>query len=175
MRIANNAVETGHWRMAVGPSLIFAFLMLPTGAAHAQSTTDPGAACVNASGYAGCSGAHGPVPDIVNDLWNAIAYSPLHNIAAFAGSFTAPENAKAAALKACAARAPDCRLIGAAHDICLAIAFELSAGGRYRIASGVTKQDAEGKALPVCMAEGPKHCTVLAGCSRQPPLLIVTK
>jgi hypothetical protein len=100
---------------------------------------------------------------------------PSHNIAAFASSFTAPENAKAAALKGCAVRASDCRIIAAAHDVCLAVAFELSAGGRYRIASGVSKQDAEGKALPVCLAEGPKHCTALVSCSGQPPKLLVTQ
>jgi hypothetical protein len=142
---------------------------------YAQSTQDPGAACANAMGMAACSGAHGRVPDIVNDLWNAIAFSPSRNIAAYAGSYTAPENAKAAALKGCAARASDCRIVAAAHDVCLAVAFERAAGGRYRVASGTSKQDAEGKALPVCMAEGPKRCTVLAQCSGQPPILSVTQ
>jgi hypothetical protein len=85
-----------------------------------------------------------------------------------------PENAKAAALKGCAARAADCRIIVAAHDICLAVAYERKAGGAYRAATGASKQDAEGKALPVCMAEGPQRCAVLASCSDQPPLLIVS-
>jgi hypothetical protein len=116
-----------------------------------------------------------PAPNVVNDLWNAIAYSPSRNIAAFAGSYTAPENAKAAALKGCAVRASDCRIIVAAHDLCLAVAYELKAGGAYRWASAASKQDAEGKALPICMAEGPQRCGVLAGCSRQPPILSVTK
>jgi hypothetical protein len=156
--------------------LMIGLPLLCAGAVHAQSTTDPGQACVNAIGIAGCSGGqHRPAPDIANDLWNAIAFSPSHYMATFAGSFTAPENAKGAAMKACAARAPDCRIIVAAHDICLAVAFERKAGGAFRIASARSKQDAEGKALPVCLSQGPKHCTVLGECSGQPPLLLVTK
>ena len=173
--IANNDVKSRRPHLAVGVSLMFVILILSIDATYAQSTQDPGAACANAMGTAACSGPHGPWADVVNDLWNAIAYSPSHSVAAFAGSFTAPENAKAAALKGCAARASDCRIVAAAHDICLAVAFELSAGGRFRVASGVTKQDAEGKALPVCMAEGPKRCTVLARCSGQPPVLSVSR
>jgi uncharacterized protein DUF4189 len=96
-------------------------------------------------------------------------------VAAYVGSFTAPENARAAALKACAQRAPDCRIVAEAHDTCLAVAFELRPGGAWRSATGPSKQDAQGKALPVCMAEGPQHCTVVAQCSRQPPVLLVTK
>jgi hypothetical protein len=123
----------------------------------------------------GCDKPLAPAPELVPDLWNAIAFSPSNNIAAFAGSFTLPENAKAAALKGCAARAADCRIISAAHDICLAVAYERKAGGAYRAAMGASKQDAEGEALPVCLAEGPQRCTVLAGCSGQPPQLILSK
>jgi Domain of unknown function (DUF4189) len=131
---------------------------------------------MNALGIGACSGGpHSRMPDIANDLWNAIAFSPSHYMATFAGSFTAPENAKGAALKACAARASDCRIVAAAHDICIAVAFERVSSGAFRVASGRSKQDAEGKALPVCLAQGPKHCTVLGECSGQPPLLLVTK
>ena len=73
-----------------------------------------------------------PAPNIVNDLWNAIAFAPSRDIAAFAGSFTAPENAKAAALKGCMAHASDCRIVAAAHDVCLAVAYERKPFGNYR-------------------------------------------
>jgi hypothetical protein len=175
MRIAHNAIKNTQLHLGVSAILIFAFLILPVGTAHSQSTTDPGAACANALGSAACSGARGAFRDVVNDMWNAIAYSPSHNAAAFAGSFTAPENAKAAALKGCATRASDCRIVVAAHDVCIAVAFEPSAGGRYQVASAVTKQDAEGKALPVCLAEGPKRCRVFAGCTGTPPIVSVMK
>jgi hypothetical protein len=155
---------------------MIALLILCSGAVHAQSTTDPGQACMNALGIGACSGGpRGPTLDIANDLWNAIAFSPSHYMATFAGSFTAPENARSAALKACTARASDCRIVAAAHDVCIAVAFERVSGGAFRVASGRSKQDAEGKALPVCLAQGPKHCTVLGECSGQPPLLLVTK
>ena len=176
MRLANNEGRERRLRQAAGVSLITAVLILFTGPENAQSTTDPYQACLNTLGMAACNGAgRAPIPDVVNDLWNAIAFSPSRYKAAFAGSFTAPENAKAAALKACAAQASDCRIVAAAHDICIAVAFERIAGGAFRIASGRSKQDAEGKALPVCMAQGPKRCTVLAECSGQPPLLLVTR
>jgi len=110
-------------------------------------------------------GPQSPAPNVVNDLWNAIAFSPSHNIAAFAGSFTAPENAKAAALKACSARASDCRIILAAHDTCLAVAYERKPGGAYRWVTGKSKQE----------AEGPQHCAVLASCTGTPPILLVTQ
>jgi hypothetical protein len=175
MRVVNNEVRNRRPYQAVGVGLLIAVLTLCAGAGHAQ-TPDPGAqSCVDLFGWAACSGAHGPIPDIVNDLWNAIAYSPSHNIAAFAGSYTAPENAKAAAMKGCAARASDCRIVVAAHDICVAVAYQRSAGGQYRAAIGVTKQDAEGKALPVCLAEGPKRCAVMARCTGTPPILSVTQ
>jgi hypothetical protein len=119
---------------------MIAALMLSIGAAYAQS----GNPCLDALGKADCDGPHRPAPNVVNDLRNAIAFSPSH-------------------------------IIAAAHDICLAVAYERSTGGAYRIASGVTKQDAEGKPLPVCLAEGPKRCGVLARCSGQPPILIVGK
>ena len=115
-----------------------------------------------------------PAPNIVNDLWNAIAFAPSHNIAAFAGSFTAPENAKAAALKACQARAPDCRIVAAAHDVCLAVAYERKPFGAFRPATGATRDAARGNALGICKDEGPQRCAVLSGCSGQPPILLVT-
>jgi hypothetical protein len=159
-----------------------ACLMLCGSAAHAQEAmpqwqkdAQERRDCAANLGWGACNGGpQRPLPPLVTDLWNAIAYSPSHNIGAFAGSFTLPENAKAAALKGCAARAADCRIIVAAHDICLAVAYERKAGGAYRAATGPSKQDAEGKALPVCMAEGPQRCAVLASCSGQPPLLIVS-
>jgi hypothetical protein len=121
-------------------------------------------------------GPHAPAPNVVNDLWNAIAYSQSHNIAAFAGSFTAPENAKAAALKACAAWAPDCRIVVAAHDACVAVGYERAPGGPYRWAVAATKQDAQGNALSAeCKAAGPQRCRVLAGCTGTPPHLLVSK
>ena len=120
-------------------------------------------------------GPRPPAPEVVNDLWNAIAFSPSLNVAAVAGSFTAPENAKAAALKGCAGRANDCRIILAAHDVCVAVAFERKPGGAYRWATGKSKQEAEGNALPICMAEGPQRCTVLADCSGTPPRLLVSR
>jgi hypothetical protein len=176
LRIANNEVAHRQLQLAGCAGLIVAVLFLCTGPVYAQSTTDPYQACINAMGIAGCSGGpRAPIPDIRNDLWNAIAFSPSHYMATFAGSFTAPENARAAAMNACAARASDCRIVAAAHDVCIAVAFERVAGGAFRIASGRSKQDAEGKALPVCMAQGPKRCTVVGECSGQPPLLIVTK
>jgi hypothetical protein len=171
-----NEVRNSRPHKAVGVSRMLALLILCTGPVYAQSTTDPYQACINAIGIVGCNGGpRAPAPDIRNDLWNAIAFAPSRYLATFAGSFTAPENAKGAALKACAARAGDCRIVAAAHDVCLAVAFERVAGGAYRIGSGRSKQDAEGNALPVCMAQGPKHCSVIAECSGQPPLLIVSK
>jgi Domain of unknown function (DUF4189) len=115
-----------------------------------------------------------PAPNIVNDLWNAIAFAPSHSIAAFAGSFTAPENAKAAALKACQARAADCRIVVAAHDVCLAVAYERKSFGTYRAATGATRDGARGNALGICKDEGPQRCAVMSGCSGQPPILSVT-
>jgi hypothetical protein len=56
--------------------------------------------CIMATGLADYGTSRGPAPEARNDLWNAIAFAPSRNLAAFAGSFTAPENAKAAALKA---------------------------------------------------------------------------
>jgi Domain of unknown function (DUF4189) len=116
-----------------------------------------------------------PPPNLVNDLWNAIAYAPSHNIAAFAGSFTAPENAKAAALKACKARAPDCQIVVTAHDICIAVAYERKPFGAYRPATGATRDAARGNALGICKDEGPQRCAVMSGCSGQPPILSVTQ
>jgi hypothetical protein len=174
-RIADNELKSWRPHRAVSVSLMFVMLILSIDSTYAQSTQDPGAACANAMGVGACSGPRGPVPEVVNDDWNAIAYSPSRNIAAFAGSFTAPDNAKAAALKGCAARASDCRIVAVAHDVCLAVAWELSAAGRFQVASGVTKQEAEGKALPVCLAEGPKRCQVLARCSGHPPILSVSR
>ena len=174
-RIADNQLKSWRPHRAVSVSLMFVMPILSINSTYAQSTQDPGAACANAMGVGACSGPHGPMPEVVNDDWNAIAYSPSRNIAAFAGSFTAPENAKAAALKGCAARASDCRIVAVAHDVCLAVAWELSAAGRFQVASGVTKQEAEGKALPVCLAEGPKRCQVLARCSGHPPILSVSR
>jgi hypothetical protein len=175
MRMSTYTVNQPPYRAAV-VSLMIAVLTLCSGAVSAQSTTDSWQSCINAVGIVACSGGpHAPAPDAVNDLWNAIAFSPSHYMATFAGSFTAPENARGAAMKACAARAPDCRIVTAAHDVCIAVAFERASGGAFRVASGRSKQDAEGKALPVCLAQGPKHCTVLGECSGQPPLLIVTK
>jgi hypothetical protein len=176
MQIANNKVGNRRLQRAAGAGLILAFLFLSTAPVNAQSNTDPYQACIDAIGIVGCNGGpRAPAPELRNDLWNAIAFAPSHYLATFAGSFTAPENAKGAALKACAARASDCRIVAAAHDICLAVAFERVAGGAFRVASGRSKQDAEGNALPVCMAQGPKHCSVIAECSGQPPLLIVSK
>ncbi len=171
MRIANNNVKGPRLHQAVRGSLMIAVLMLSAGAAYAQS----GNPCLDALGKADCDSPHRPAPILVNELWNAIAFSPSHTVAAFAGSFTAPENAKAAALKGCSARARDCRIIVAAHDSCLAVAYERSAGGAFRWASGASKQDAEGKALTVCMAEGPQRCAVLARCSGTPPVVFVNK
>jgi hypothetical protein len=159
--------------------LLTAGLMLAGSAGHAQEEEPQWQKdqrnCINATGRADCSSPGGPAPEVVNDLWNAIAFSPSRNIAAFAGSYTAPENAKAEALKGCASRAADCRIIAAVHDVCLAVAFEVKGGGQYRAATGASKQDAEGRALPVCMAEGPQRCKVLAGCSRQPPHLLLSQ
>jgi Domain of unknown function (DUF4189) len=130
--------------------------------------------CIMATGLAGCGTSHGPAPEARNDLWKAIAFAPSRNLAAFGGSFTAPENAKAAALKGCSEHATGCRVIAAVHDVCLAVAFERKAGGKYRTATGASKQDAEGKALTICVSEGPLGSAVLAGCSGQPPLLLVS-
>jgi len=182
MSVENNKKNQ---RPPVGSALMLAGLALAGSAGYAQEDEalpqwqkDQKAMqnCAATLGWAACNGgAHGPAPEVVNDLWNAIAYSPSLNVAAFAGSFTAPENAKAAALKACAARAGDCRVIAAAHDVCLAVAYERKGGGAYRTATAASKQDAEGKALSVCMAEGPQRCAVLASCSGQPPLLLMSK
>jgi hypothetical protein len=178
MTIASNK-QKNRRPLAYSALLLTAGLMLAGAAGYAQEESqqqkDSRNACINATGRVDCSNPSGPAPEVVNDLWNAIAFSPSRNIAAFAGSFTAPENAKAAALKRCASRAADCKIIVAAHDVCVAVAFEIKAGGLYRAAIGASKQDAEGKALPVCMAEGPQHCTVLAGCSRQPPILLLSQ
>jgi hypothetical protein len=117
-----------------------------------------------------------PAPNVVNDLWNAIAYSPSSNIAAFAGSYTAPANAKAEALKGCAEWARDCRIIVAAHDVCVAVGYERAPGSLYRSATAATKQDAQGKALSAeCKAAGPQRCRVLAGCTGTPPRLLISK
>jgi hypothetical protein len=151
MRIANNELKNPRPHRTLSAILMVAGLVLSGGAGYAQEQEQPQwqkndqelKNCVTNVGWAACTGGpHGPIPDVVNDLWNAVAFSPSHNIAAFAGSFTAPENAKAAALKGCAARAADCRIIAAAHDICLAVAFERKAGGAYRAAMGASKQDA---------------------------------
>jgi Domain of unknown function (DUF4189) len=115
-----------------------------------------------------------PAPNIVNELWNAIAFAPSHSVAAFAGSFTAPENAKAAALKACQARASDCRIVVAAHDVCVAVAYERKPLGTFRAATGATRDGARGNALGICKDEGPQRCAVMSGCSGQPPILSVT-
>jgi hypothetical protein len=181
MRRAKNKLNRPRPRQDSGAVLLGVILVLSLATAYAQ---EPSQAqkndqalqnCASNLGWQACTGGRqNAIPNVVNDLWNAIAFSPSHNIAAFAGSFTAPENAKAAALKGCAARASDCRIIAAAHDICLAVAFERAAGGAYRWASAGSKQDAEGKALSVCMKEGPQRCAVIAGCSRQPPQLLVS-
>src|SRR5580698_1192233 len=140
MTVASNDLRSRRLQSA-SVKLMIGLLFLCAGPVYPQSTTDPGQACINAIGIAACSGAgRAPIPDIANDLWNAIAFSPSHYKAVFAGSFTAPENAKAAALKACAAQASDCRIVAAAHDICIAVAFERVAGGAFRVASGRSKQ-----------------------------------
>jgi hypothetical protein len=160
-------------------TLLVAGLIVAVGAGYAQEEEPQWQKdernCINATGRADCNSPRGPAPEARNDLWNAIAFSPSRAIAAFAGSFTAPENAKEAALKRCAFRAADCKVIAAAHDVCLAVAFEVRGGGLYRTATGASKQDAEGKALTVCMAEGPQRCKVLASCSGQPPILLLSQ
>ena len=157
--------------------LLTAGLMFAANAGYAQEEETPTQRdtrnCIMATGRADC-GTGGPAPEARNDLWNAIAFAPSRNLAAFAGSFTAPENAKAAALKGCSEHATGCRVIAAVHDVCLAVAFERKPGGKYRTATGASKQDAEGKALTVCVSEGPQGCAVLAACSGQPPLLLVS-
>jgi hypothetical protein len=178
MTVANNK-QKNRRPLACSALLLAAGLMLAGVVGYAQEESqqqkDQRNACIDATGTVDCSSPGGPAPQAVNDLWNAIAFSPSRNIAAFAGSFTAPENAKAAALKRCASRAADCKIIASAHDVCLAVAFEIKAGGLYRAASGASKQDAEGRALPVCMAEGPQRCKVLASCSGQPPILLLSQ
>jgi hypothetical protein len=178
MIVAGNKQKKRH-RLACGATLLGAALILAAGAGYAQEEEPQWQKdqrnCINATGRADCSSPGGPAPEARNDLWNAIAFSPSRNIAAFAGSFTAPENAKAAALKRCAFRAADCKVIAAAHDVCLAVAFEVRGGGLYRTATGASKQEAEGKALTVCMAEGPQRCRVLASCSGQPPILLLSQ
>jgi hypothetical protein len=171
--------------LACGAFLLLAGLVLAVGAGYAQEDENLPQwqkdqkslqKCAAALGWAACTGgAHGPVPEARNDLWNAIAFSPSLNVAAFAGSFTAPENARAAALKRCASRASDCKIVVAAHDMCLAVAFERKGGGLYRAAAGTTKLDAENKVMPVCAAEGPQRCSVLASCSGQPPILLLSR
>jgi hypothetical protein len=163
--------------------LVCSALLLTTGlvfavnAGYAQEEETPTQrdtrTCITATGRADC-GMSGPAPEARNDLWNAIAFAPSRNLAAFAGSFTAPENAKASALQACSEHATGCRVIAAVHDVCLAVAFERKPGGKYRIATGASKQDAEGKALTVCVSEGPQGCGVLADCSGQPPRILVS-
>jgi Domain of unknown function (DUF4189) len=164
--------------LACSAVLLLAGAMFAAAAGYAQEeesqTQRDARNCINATGRADCSSPNGPAPEARNDLWNAIAFAPSRNLAAFAGSYTAPENAKAAALQACSEHATGCRIIAAVHDSCLAVAFELKAGGLYRTATAASKQDAEGKALTVCVSEGPKGCGVLAGCSRQPPRVLVS-
>jgi hypothetical protein len=159
--------------------LLTAGLMFAATAGYAQEEEPTQAqrseqSCIMATGRADCNTGGRPAPEVRNDLWNAIAFAPSRNLAAFAGSFTAPENAKAAALKGCSEHATGCRVIAAVHDVCLAVAFERKPGGKYRTATGASKQDAEGKALTVCVSEGPQGCAVLAACSGQPPLLLVS-
>ena len=160
MRIASNEVKNSRPHQAVGVSLMIAVLTLSVGGASAQT----GNPCLDALGKADCDSPHRPAPNVVNPEWNAIAFSPSHNTAAFAGSFTMAEIEEAAALKGCAAYASDCQIIAVAHDTCLALAYEDSAGGAYPWATGASKQDAEGNALSICKAEGPQHCAVLASC-----------
>jgi uncharacterized protein DUF4189 len=152
--------------------LLIAGLILWGGGVPAQSVTDPGQACAGANGYAGCSGSRGTGPEVVNEDWNAIAYSPTHYIAAWAGSFTAPENAKAAAMKGCAAKAPDCRIVMTAHDVCIGIAYERSSRGLFKVAAGPTQLDVEKKVLPLCMSEGRQLCGELARCSGKTALYV---
>jgi Domain of unknown function (DUF4189) len=179
MRIANYGVNCLRFCQAVSARLTIAVLMLSAGAVHAQDQNAQ--SCIDSLGYVACAnmgkpGARSPAPNVVNDLWNAIAYSPSRNIAAFAGSFTAPENAKAEALKGCAEWARDCRIVVAAHDVCVAVGYERAPGGLYRWATATTKQDAQGKALSAeCKAAGPQRCRVLAGCTGTPPHLLVSK
>ena len=173
------SIDNNNRRLLVCPALLLAAgVMFATNAGYAQQeesqTERDTRNCINATGMADCGTNRGPAPEVRNDLWNAIAFAPSRNLAAFAGSFTAPENAKAAALKSCSEHAAGCRVIAAVHDVCLAVAFERKAGGKYRTATGTSKQDAEGKALTVCVAEGPQGCAVLAGCSGQPPLILVS-
>jgi hypothetical protein len=168
--MANNPERNRRGHETLGLSLILVLLMVSVGVAHAQDTNP----CIEYLGR-DCDSPHRPAPPVFNELWNAIAYSPSRNVAAYAGSYTAPENAKAAAMKGCAARASDCRIVVAAHDICVAVAYERSAGGRYLTAVGATQQDAQGKALPVCVAQGPKHCAVVARCTGTPPIVFVTQ
>jgi hypothetical protein len=182
MRTTNNELDCSRPKETCSPILVIAVLALSIAAADAQESQvqkDDQALrnCVTNLGWAGCTGGpQRPIPETVNDLWNAIAYSPSHNIAAFAGSFTAPENAKAAALKGCAEWARDCRIVVAAHDVCVAVGYERAAGGPYRWATAATKQDAQGKALSAeCKAAGPQRCRVLAGCTGTPPHLLVSK
>jgi len=88
--------------------------------------------------------------------------------------FAEPVNAKAAAMKGCAAQASDCRIVIAAHDVCIGIAYERSARGLFRFARGPTQLDVEKQVLPLCMNEGRQLCGELARCSG-PPRLFVTR
>ena len=121
------------------------------------------------------AGPGGAIPNAVAPKWDAIALAPSRHVAAYAGSFTMAENAKKAAMKGCAEYASDCRIVSVSHDTCVAIAYEKKADPAYRVATAATRSDAQGRALPVCMAQGPQRCAVLSRCSDTPPTLAVQK
>ncbi len=95
------SIDSDNCRVLICSALLLtASLMFAANAGYAQEesqTEKDTRNCINATGMADCGVNRGPAPEARNDLWNAIAFATSRNLAAFAGSFTAPENARAAA------------------------------------------------------------------------------
>jgi len=139
---------------------------------------DPYQACLNTLGMAACNGAgRAPIPDVVNDLMERDRLLTVALQGGFRGQFHRTRERESRSAEKPVQRKPpiaaSSRRPRHLHRRCL----ERIARRRlsHMCRRPLDNRTLKGRLLPVCMAQGPKRCTVLAECSGQPPLLLVTR